>query len=72
MKKNIELSKFHHFVLLIRIRISCTTLFTNNNIKVVIQMHSFQFDLPHFQENIECGLRETKMYFYLGRKTNIY
>ena len=28
-----------------RVRIFCTTLFTNNNIKVAIQMHSFQFDL---------------------------
>ena len=27
-----------------RIRIFCTTLFTNNNIKVVIQMHAFLFD----------------------------
>ena len=29
-----------------RLRIFCTTLFTNNNIKAVIQMHAFQFDHP--------------------------
>ena len=32
-------------VLMTRLRIICKTLFTNNNIKVVIQMHSFLFDL---------------------------
>ena len=26
------------------VRIFCTTLFTKNNIKVVIKMHAFQFD----------------------------
>ena len=32
-------------VLVTQLLIFCTTLFTNNNIKVVIQMHSFQLDL---------------------------
>ena len=27
-----------------RVRIFCTALFTNNNIKLVIQMHAFLFD----------------------------
>ena len=35
---------YKYIVLVTRLRIFCSTLFTNNNIKVVIQMHSFQFD----------------------------
>ena len=31
-------------MLVTRLRTFCTTLFNNNNIKVVIQMHAFQFD----------------------------
>ena len=31
-------------MLVTRQRIFCTTLFTNNKIKVVIQMHAFLFD----------------------------
>ena len=31
-------------VLVTLVRIFCTTLFTNNNIKVVIQMHTFLMD----------------------------
>ena len=35
------------------VRIFCTTLFTNNNIKVVIQMHTFLLDhLIEFQTPI--------------------
>ena len=36
---------YKDIVLVPRLRIFCTTLFTNINIKVVIQMHPFQFDL---------------------------
>ena len=32
-------------VLMTHLRIFCTTLFTNNNKKVVIQMHTFLMDL---------------------------
>ena len=35
---------YKDFLLVTRLRIFCATLFTNNNIKVVIQLHSFQFD----------------------------
>ena len=34
---------YKDIVLVTRLRIFCATLFTNNNIKVVIQMHAFQF-----------------------------
>ena len=40
---------YYDIVLVTSIRIFCTTLFTNN-IKVVIQIHSFQFD--HFTVHI--------------------
>ena len=36
-------------VLVTRLCIFCTTLFTNNNIKVVIQMHAFLFDPKKLQ-----------------------
>ena len=36
---------YKDIVLVTRLRIFSTTLFTNNSIKVVIQMHSVQFDL---------------------------
>ena len=36
---------YKDIVLVTRARIFCTTLFTNNNIKVVIQMHTFLMDL---------------------------
>ena len=35
---------YKNIVWVTRVRICCTTLFTNNNIKVVIQMHAFLFD----------------------------
>ena len=35
---------YKDIVLVTRVRIFCTPLFTNNKIKVVIPMHSFQFD----------------------------
>ena len=35
---------YKDIVLVTRQRIFCTSLFANNNIKVVIQMHSFVFD----------------------------
>ena len=35
-----------------RVRIFCTTLFTNNNLKVVIQMHTFLMDQFGWQEFI--------------------
>ena len=35
---------YKDIVLLTRLSIFCMTLFTNNSNKVVIQMHSFQFD----------------------------
>ena len=42
---------------MIRLSIFCTTLFTNNDIKVVIQMHAFLFDrencdAPFFLEEV--------------------
>ena len=36
---------YKDIVLVTRVRIFCTTLFTNNNIKVMIQMHTFQMNL---------------------------
>ena len=36
---------YKDIVLVTRVRIFCTTLFTNNNIKVVIQMHTIRMDL---------------------------
>ena len=35
---------YRYIVLVTRVRIFCTTLFTKNNIKVVIQMHTFLMD----------------------------
>ena len=35
---------YKDIVLVTSVRIFCTTLFTNNNIKVVIQMHTFLMD----------------------------
>ena len=36
-------------VLVTRVRIFCTTLFTNNNIKIVIKSHTFLFHLLKYQ-----------------------
>jgi hypothetical protein len=36
---------YKDIVLVTRVHIFCTTLFTNNNIKVVIKMHTFLMDL---------------------------
>ena len=37
---------YKDIVLMTHLRIFCTTLFTNKNIKVMIQMHAFLFDHP--------------------------
>ena len=42
--KRTSVNLYKDIVLVTHLRIFCTTLFTNNNIKVVIQMHSLQFD----------------------------
>ena len=42
--KRILVDLYKGIVLVTGLCIFCTTLLTNNNIKVVIQMHSFQFD----------------------------
>ena len=42
--KRTLINSYKDIVLVTSVRIFCTTLFTDNNIKVVIQMHSFQFD----------------------------
>ena len=36
---------YKDIALVTRVRIFCTTLFSNNNIKIVIQMHTFLMDL---------------------------
>ena len=36
---------YKEIVLVTRVRIFCTTLFTNNNIKIMIQMLTFLMDL---------------------------
>ena len=38
---------YKDIVLVTRVRIFCTTLFTNNNIKVVIQINAFLTDCKH-------------------------
>ena len=43
-EKRTLVNLYKDIVLVIRLCIFSMTLFTNNNIKVVIQMHSFQFD----------------------------
>ena len=43
--KSILVNLYKDFVLVTRLRIFCTILFTNNNTKVVTKMHAFQFDL---------------------------
>ena len=40
---------YKDIVLVTRVRIFCTTLFTNNNIKVVIQIHTFLMDHITFE-----------------------
>ena len=42
--KRILVNLYKDIVLVTRLHIFCTTLFINYNIKVVIKMHSFQFD----------------------------
>ena len=63
---------YKDIVLVTRLLIFCTTLFTNNNIKVVIQMHAFLFDrkkihnlnaikilrFPHFFYSCLCFYNE--------------
>ena len=44
MNNERTLVNFHKDIILVtRLRIFCTTLFTNNNLKIVIQMYTFQF-----------------------------
>ena len=50
INKRTLVNLYKDFILVTRLRIFCTSLFTNNNIKVVIQMHYFQFD-PRVNEN---------------------
>ena len=38
-------------VLVTRVLIFCRTLFTNNNIKIVIQMHTFLYDIVYQQQH---------------------
>ena len=54
-----------------RLRIFCTTLFTNNNIKVVIQMHSFQFDLFHNDFYDDNQIEKNKDRYQNEQKTRI-
>ena len=53
--KIVLVNLYKDIVLVTRVRIFCTTLFTNNNIKVVIQMHTFLMD--HL-ESMKCPFRE--------------
>ena len=46
---------YKDIVLVTRLRIFCTTLFTNNNIKVVIQMHTFLMDRLTFVQHRSCS-----------------
>ena len=43
---------YKDIVLVTCLQIFCVTLFTNNSIKVVIQIHSFQFDRLIYQYSI--------------------
>ena len=43
--KRTSVDLYKDIVLVTRVRIFYTTFFTNNNIKVVIQMHTFLMDL---------------------------
>ena len=57
-------------VLVTHLRIFCATLFTNNNIKVVIQMHSHQFD-PFWKCNNQIyfsyrGMSLATLYIMIG------
>ena len=47
---------YKDFLSVTRLLIFCTTLFTNNNIKVVIQMHAFQFDHLRVNQNFHNWL----------------
>ena len=49
-KKNI-VNLYKDIVFVTRVCIFCTTLFTNNNIKVVIQINAFLTDLMELMEN---------------------
>ena len=45
---------YKDIVLVTRVRIFCTTLFTNNNIKVVIQINAFLMDHAKNDIKIQC------------------
>ena len=61
-KKKTLVNLYRQIVSVTRLRIFCTTLFTQNNIKVVIQMHSFQFDpllkllTPHLPNQLKLRM----------------
>ena len=59
--KKIFYNLYKDIVLVTRLRIFCTTLFINNNIKIVIQMHTFLLD-PLFSWRKREKLNVTLLY----------
>ena len=53
--KRTLVNSYKDIVLVTILRNFCTTLFTNNNIIVVTQIHAFQFDLPLLYAQIREG-----------------
>ena len=64
--KNVLVNLYKDIELVTRLHIFCTTLFTNNNIKIVIQMHAFQVYLMvgiNMFEELPSFLRQTEQHF---------
>ena len=60
---------YKDIVLVTRVRIFCTTLFTNNNIKIVVKSHTFLFHLYLYSLDVDFYL--IKATYNLGKNNKL-